>query len=128
MKGIYEFEHALGWQQEMRAVRRDFTLARKVGNVRYGRYFVFYPGMGKWMYIGYEDIVWAYRRLEQIKGRKGLETKGEMHFLMLVTKEKKRIGVPVGEEENALTGLAVIQERNKSVDIGFAKEKEEIYL
>lgn len=52
----------------------------------------------------------------------------EMHFLMLVTKGKKRIGVPIGEEENALAGLAIIQEHNRYIDIGFSKEKEEKYL
>lgn len=128
MKGSFGFEHVLGLQQEERAVGRDFMLARRVGEVRYGKYFLFYRGMGKWMYIGYEDIVWAYRHLEAIPGRRGKETGMEMHFLMLVTKEKKRIGVPIGEEENALAGIAMIQKHNRFVDIGFSKEKEEKYL
>lgn len=79
------------------------------------------------MYIGYEDIVWAYRRLGDIPGNKGKGADAEMHFLMLVTKEKKRFGVPVGEKENALTGLKILQEHS-FIDIGFSKEKEEKYL
>lgn len=127
MKGIYGFEHLLGLRRELRGIRRDFNRARKVGNVRYGRYFLFYPGMERWMYIDYEDIVWAYRRLGDIPGNKGKGAEAEMHFLMLVTKEKKRFGVPVGEKENALTGLKILQERS-FIDIGFSKEKEEKYL
>lgn len=121
MKGGFRFEHVLGLQRAKRAVGRDFILARKAGDVRYGKYFLFYPEMTKWMYIGYDEIVWAYRRLEEVRGV-------EMHFLMLVTKEKKRFGVPVGEKENALTGLKMIQEHNGYIDIGYAKEKEGQYL
>ena len=109
MKGSFGFEHVLGLRQEVRAVSRDFILARKVGDIRYGKYFLFYRGVEKWMYIGYEDIIWAYRHLEQIRGKRG-------------------IGVPIGEEENALAGLAIIQEHNRYIDIGFSKEKEEKYL
>lgn len=128
MKGIHGFEHVLGLQRELRGIRRDFNRARKVGNVRYGRYFVFFPGMEKWMYIGYDDIVWAYRRLEGIKGKQRKDSGDGVHFLMLVTKEKKRIGVPVGEEGNALAGLEIIREHNKYIDIGFSRDKEERYL
>lgn len=128
MKGSFGFEHVLGLRQEVRAVSRDFILARKVGDIRYGKYFLFYRGVEKWMYIGYEDIIWAYRHLEQIRGKRGKGTGMEMHFLMLVTKGKKRIGVPIGEEENALAVLAIIQEHNRYIDIGFSKEKEEKYL
>lgn len=127
MKGIYGFEHVLGLRRELRGIRRDFNRARKVGNVRYGKYFLFYPGIEKWMYIGYEDIVWAYRRLGDIPGKRERDYDIEMHFLMLVTKEKKRFGVPVGEKENALTGLRILQEHSY-IDIGFSKEKEEKYL
>lgn len=121
------FEHVLGLQRQMRAVGRDFILARKIGNVRYGKYFLFYSGAAKWMYIEYDEIVWAYRHLEEVRGKRGKGTGVEMHFLMLVTKDKKRFGVPVGEKENALTGLAILQEHGY-IDIGFAKEKEEKYL
>lgn len=127
MKGIHGFEHVLGLQRELRGIRRDFNRARKVGNVRYGRYFVFFPGMEKWMYIGYDDIVWAYRRLGEIPGKKGKEADAETHFLMLATREKKRFGVSVGEKENALTGLKILQEHS-FIDIGYSKEKEEKYL
>ena len=124
MKGIHGFEHVLGLQRELRGIRRDFNRARKVGNVRY---FVFFPGMEKWMYIGYDDIVWAYRRLGEIPGKKGKEADAETHFLMLATREKKRFGVSVGEKENALTGLKILQEHS-FIDIGYSKEKEEKYL
>lgn len=127
MKGIHGFEHVLGLQRELLGIRRDFNRARKVGNVRYGRYFVFFPGMEKWMYIGYDDIVWAYRRLGEIPGKKGKEADAETHFLMLATREKKRFGVSVGEKENALTGLKILQEHS-FIDIGYSKEKEEKYL
>ena len=91
MKGSFGFEHVLGLRQEVRAVSRDFILARKVGDIRYGKYFLFYRGVEKWMYIGYEDIIWAYRHLEQIRGKRGKGTGMEMHFLMLVTKGKKML-------------------------------------
>ncbi len=128
MKGNATFEYVLGVEREERAVRRDFMMAKKVGEVRYGKYFLFYRGMDKWMYIGYDDIVWAYRRLEGIKGKQRKDSGDGVHFLMLVTKEKKRIGVPVGEEGNALAGLEIIREHNKYIDIGFSRDKEERYL
>ena len=37
MKGSFGFEHVLGLRQEERAVSRDFILARKVGDIRYGK-------------------------------------------------------------------------------------------
>ena len=46
---------------------------------------------------------------------------------MLATREKKRFGVSVGEKENALTGLKILQEHS-FIDIGYSKEKEEKYL
>ena len=127
MKGIHGFENVLGRQREERAIRRDFNMAKKVGNIRYGKYYLYYPGIRKWMYIAYEDIVWAYRWLEEIKGR---QARGgvQIHFLMLVTKDKRKLGVPVGEEENAVTGLSMLKEHSAYIDIGYAKEKEEIYL
>lgn len=129
MKGIHGFENVLGFQREERAIRRDFNMAKKVGNVRYGKYYLFYPGLRKWMYIAYEDIVWAYRWLEEIKGRWGNGNGMQIHFMMLVTKDKRKLGVPVGDEKNAATGLAMLKDYSGGyIDIGYARDKEEIYL
>lgn len=129
MKGIHGFENVLGFQREERAIRRDFNMAKKVGNVRYGKYYLFYPGLRKWMYIAYEDIVWAYRWLEEIKGRWGNGSGMQIHFMMLVTKDKRKLGVPVGDEKNAATGLSMLKDYSGGyIDIGYAKDKEEIYL
>ena len=129
MKGIHGFENVLGFQREERAIRRDFNMAKKIGSVRYGKYYLFYPGIRKWMYIAYEDIVWAYRWLEEIKGRWGRTNGVQIHFLMLVTKDKRKLGVPVGEEKNVVTGLSLLKDHSGGyIDIGYAKEIEEIYL
>ncbi len=128
MKG-YEFAAASGKNQDVNVVRRDFFAAKPIGNIRYGQYYMFQRGVTKWLYIDYNDIVWAYRRLEDVHSRLGRETEGqELHSLMIVTKEKKRIGISVDSEDNALKGLYMIQQRNVFVDIGFAKEKEDRYL
>ena len=128
MKG-YECAAASGRNHDESMVRRDFHAAKAVGGIRYGRYYLFQQGITKWLYIDYNDIVWAYRHLEDVQSRLGRRTAGvEMHILMIVTRDRKRIGVPVGSEENAVAVLRVIQQRNAFVDIGFAKEKEEKYL
>lgn len=128
MKG-YEFAAASGKNQDVNVVRRDFFAAKPIGNIRYGQYYMFQRGVTKWLYIDYNDIVWAYRRLEDVHSRLGRETEGqELHSLMIVTKEKKRVGISVDSEDNALKGLYMIQQRNVFVDIGFAKEKEDRYL
>ena len=128
MKG-YEFAAAVGHRQDESVVRKDFFAAKPVGNIRYGQYYMFLKGVTKWLYIDYNDIVWAYRRLEDVQSRLGRKTAGlELHSLMIVTKEKKRIGISVESEENAVEGLHRIQQHNVFVDIGFAKEKEGKYL
>lgn len=129
MKGKTKFVSASGKERDERVVRLDYNTARAVGKVRYGRYFVFCPGMEKCLYVDYQDIVWAYRRLEDIPGGKnGKGTGPEVHSIMLVTKDRKRIGIPVGEKENAVKGLNVIGEKNSFVDFGYAREKENKYL
>lgn len=128
MKG-YEFAAASGRNHDENMVRRDFNVAKAVGNIRYGRYYMFQQGIEKWQYIDYNDIVWAYRRLEDVQSRLGRQTIGQgIHTLMVVTKDRQRIGMPVGSEENVTAGLDIIRQRNAFVDIGFAKEKEEKYL
>ena len=128
MKG-YEFAAASGRNHDENMVRRDFNAAKAVGSIRYGRYYMFQQGIAKWLYIDYNDIVWVYRRLEDVQSRLGRQTTGqEIHTLMIVRTDKKRTGIYVGSEENVTAGLKIIQQRNAFVDIGFAKEKEEKYL
>lgn len=129
MKGRAEFAPAAGKSQDERTVRIDYNTSRPVGSVRYGRYYIFYKGVEKWVYVDYNDIVWAYRRMEDVQSRLKFASEGmEIHSIMLVTKDKKRVGIPVGDRENAIAGLAIIQRNNKFVDIGFSREKEDKYL
>lgn len=137
MKGRNKFAAASGRGQDENLVRMDFNLSKPVGNiknVRSGRDFIFfqntlYHQVLNWFYIDYKDIVWAYRRLENVQGRLCLVQDGtEIHSLMLVTKDRKRVGITVGDRENALEGLNIIRQYNTLADIGFTKEKEEKYL
>lgn len=137
MKGRNRFAAASGRGQDESLVRMDFNLSKPIGNcknVRYSRYFIFYQDvMAKdsmqWLYVDYKDIVWAYRRFEDVQGRLCRVQEGlEVHSLMIVTKDKKRIGILIEGRENALEGLNVIRQHNKLADIGFTKEKEEKYL
>lgn len=129
MKGRAEFTPASGKTQDERTVRMDYNTSKPVGGVRYGRYYIFFKGVEKWVYVDYNDIVWAYRRMEDVQSRLKLVSEGvETHSIMLVTKDKKRVGIPVGNKENALEGLAILQKKNKFVDIGFSREKEDKYL
>ncbi len=128
MRG-YEFAPASGRSHDESMVRRDFSTAKPVGRIRFGRYYMFQEGVGKWLYTDYNDIVWAYRRLEDVQSRLGHKTAGlGIHTLMIVTKDRKRIGIPVGNEENIVEGLSLIRQHNAFVDIGFAREKEVKYL
>lgn len=125
----YRFTAASGGERDENEVRLDFNTAKVVGNVRYGQHFLFYQNMLKWLYVDYTDIVWVYRRLEDVKSRLCCGTAGfEVHSLMLVTKEKKRLGIPVGGREYAVEGLNIIGLRNPFADVGYTKEKEEKYL
>lgn len=125
----YRFTAASGGERDENEVRMDFNVARVVGNIRYGRHYMFYQNMLKWLYVDYTEIIWAYRRLEDVKSKFCCGTAGfEVHSLMLVTKDGKRLGIPVGTKEYAVEGLGIIGQRNPFIDIGFSKEKEEKYL
>ncbi len=125
----YKFVSATGGSHDEKILKLDFNTAKVVGNVRYGQQFLFYQGVPEWAYIDYKEIVWAYRRLEDVKGKLGRGNSGiELHSLMLVTKDKQRIGVLVGDRAHAAEGLNLIGQRNLLVDIGFSKEKEEKYV
>lgn len=125
----YRFTAASGASRDENEVRFDFNTAKVIGNVRYGQHFIFFQNMLKWLYVDYIDIVWAYRRLEDVQSKLCCGTAGfEIHSLMLVTKNKDRLGVPVGSRENAVEGLNMIGMHNPFVDVGYAKEKEEKYL
>lgn len=129
MKGRYKFAAVFGHEHDGSLLRTDFNTAKIIGNVRYGKHYIFYQAIRKWMYIDYNDIVWAYRRLEDVQGKLCCGTAGfEIHSLMLVTRDKKRVGIPLGEKENAVAGLDMIKEHNAFVDIGYSKDKEERYL
>lgn len=129
MKGRAKFISASGKERDESMVRMDYNKAKIIGKVRYGRYFIFYPGVAQWLYIDYQDIVWAYRRLEDVQNKFSQgEGNFEVHSIMLVTKERNRVGVPVGEKENAVKGLDIIEQKNSFIDIGYSREKEEKYL
>ncbi|MCI6552553.1 MAG: hypothetical protein MR430_03275 [Lachnospiraceae bacterium] len=130
MKGYYQFEAAAGDRQDEHLVRVDFNMAQAVEKVRYGKSYMFYEaGFRKWMYVYYQDIVWAYRRQGDIYGKLGcVGGNPEINNLMIVSRDKKRIGIPVERMENVLKGLDIIHERNAFVDIGYTREKEEQYL
>lgn len=128
MRGRAKFK-AAGTEQDEHLVRQDYNTARMVGDVRYGKYFVFFMEVKKWIYLDYHDVVWAYRRLEDVHATSTKENPElEVHSLMFVTKDKKRLGILVGEKENAIIGLQILQENNAFADIGFSREKEEQYL
>lgn len=130
MSGRYRFEAAAGHRQDESLVKVDFNRAKQIEKVRYGSQYIFYPtDRYTWLYIYYKDIVWAYRRQGDIFGKLGT-TGGNMNLnnLMIVTRDKKRIGIPVEEMENVLKGLDIIHERNAFVDIGFTRQKELSYL
>lgn len=123
------FMSAIGGTYDENMVRLDFYTAKVVGEVRFGQQFLFYPGIRQWNYIDYKEIIWAYRRMEDVKHKLGRGHSGlEIHILMLVTKDKKRVGVPVGGREYAAEGLDILGQRNLLIDIGYSKEKEEKYL
>lgn len=120
---------ASGGERDANEVRLDFGRAKVVGNVRYGQSFMFYQNMLKWRYVDYTDIVWVYRSLEDVRSRfYGAAPDVEVHSLMVVTKEKKRLGIPVGRRDYAVEGLNIIGLRNPLADVGYTREKEEKYL
>lgn len=137
MKGRNKFAAASGRGQDESLVRLDFNLSKPIGNmknVRNGGHFIFYQdasvadGM-QWRYVYYKDIVWAYRHLEDVQGRLCKVQEGlEVHILMLVTRDRKRIGIPMGDRENVLEGLNIIRQHNTLTDIGYTREKEVKYL
>ena len=129
MRGRTIFVAVSGIQQDERVVRIDNNTAKVIGDIRYGKYYIFYQVVTSWAYVEYKDITWAYRRLEDVQrklchGQTGME----IHTIMLVIKSGKRVGIPVGSEENAITGLNIIKSKNPFTDIGYIKEKEGRYL
>lgn len=129
MRGRYQLEAASGKAQDAILVKTDFERSKAVENVRFGNLFVFYQSLMKWIYVDYKDIVWVYRNLEDVQSRLGIgEAGNEIHSLMIVTKDKKRIGMLLADKEQAVEGLELIRRHNPFVDIGFSKEKEKKYL
>lgn len=129
MTGRVKFTVASGHEYDESMVRMDYNTAKVTGNVRYGRYFIFYQGVADWIYVYYKDIVWAYHRPEDVQGRLSRKTSGiETHSLMVVTKDRKRIGIPAGSKDDVIAGLNIIQKKNTFADIGFSREKEGKYL
>lgn len=129
MRERYQWGAASGREQDASLVKMDFNRAKAIGNIRFGNSFIFYQSLMKWLYVDYKDIVWAYRRTEDVQGKLCCSTAGfEVHSLMIVTKDKKRIGMPLTDKEHAMEGLEIIRKHNSFADIGFSKEKEVKYL
>lgn len=109
-------------------LERDFEAAKKMGRYAVGEQAVYCPRLRKRVYIPIQDIMWAYRRLETAEGKLCCgKAQFEIHKVILVTQEKQRFELAGIEKEQAKEMLAVLEQKNAAIDIGYSKEKEAAY-
>lgn len=129
MAGRTVVASATGKERDTNLIRINFNMAKEIGRVRFGKDFIFYRSMDRWLYVEYNEMVWVYRRQEDVEGKLGTGgTKSGLHTIMVVTKEGKRFGIAVEGEENAVSGLKFLEEKNRFIDVGYTKEKESRYM
>lgn len=80
----------------------------------------------KWVDIPYEDLVQAYRQVEEAKasvccGRAHFE----IHRVILVTKDGKKTPIELPDRETGVEILDILKKKNPQIVIGIQKSKEQ---
>lgn len=114
---------------ERTELEEEFANIAEKKNVSLGENCIFIKRFMRRLYLPYEQIVWAFRRVETVNGKAGKnQTTFEVQHLVMVTPDKKQFDVLVESKEAANHILERIQEKNPAAEIAFSKEKKEKFL
>lgn len=76
----------------------------------------------KWFMLPYTDIIQAYLRIEEVKGRMCCGTANfDLYFLMLRTGKEELIKIEVSSKELVQQMLEELKEKNPGIQIGYKK-------
>lgn len=114
---------------EKAELKEEFGNIAEKKNISLGENCIFIKRFMRQLYLPYEQIVWAFRRIETVNGKVGKKQNVfEVQHLVMVTPDKKQFDVLVESKEAADHILAHIQEKNPAAEIAFSKEKKEKFL
>lgn len=78
----------------------------------------------KWYPLSYEEIVQAYLRIEEVRGKLCCGVASfETPFLVLKKKDDSLLKIEASSKEIVKEMLAALKEKNPDIEIGFKKEK-----
>lgn len=124
-----KFEAVTECKLDKKVLEADFAAGTQSGRGMAGEHCFYYQRMFHQCYIPYDQIVWAFHRVEEVNGKLCCGTATfQLHKLIVVTKDKQELSLDLGEKPEVEAGLAAITAHNPSVDTGYTKEKKEKYL
>lgn len=110
-------------------LEQEFSKIAEKKKVSLGESCIFIKRFRKQLYIPYEQIVWAFRRVETVNGKmRRNQTVFEVQHLVMVTPDKKQFDILIESKEAANMILDRISEKNPTAEIAFSKEKKEKFL
>lgn len=124
-----KFEAVTECKLDEALLAQDFEAGTEIGRGKAGERCIYYPKLFHQCYIPYEQIVWAFHRVEEVKGTLCCGTAVfQLHKLIIVTRDKKELSLDIGEKPEVDAGLAAVLAHNTAADTGYTKEKKEKYL
>ncbi len=106
-------------------IELDYQHAVNIDNVIIGKDYTFYFNGTKAMIVRNQEIIWAY--FKQITHRtNGLKTHVSK-FIVLNTRNRKALTIPMKNENNVNSALMEYSKSNPHIIIGFSSELEEMY-
>lgn len=84
-----------------------------------------YKKWRKWVDVPYEDMVQAYRQVEEARASLCCGwAHFEIHRVILVTRDGKKTAVELPDRETGVEILDILKEKNPQIVIGIKKTKE----
>ncbi len=116
-------------QLEQNLLEQDYGQASEKGKVTLGETCIYVKKVTKQLYLPYSDIVWVFRRVEQVNGRLCCgNTTYEIQHLIMVSKDREQFDVLFESKELVEKAIDFIKKQNPEVDTAYSAEKKEKYL
>lgn len=106
-------------------LQKDWDNGQKIGSFRAGENWLFKKGAFGVSYVAYEDIIWAYRRIETVNGKLCCgKASFDIHHVILLLSNKKELDIRFEERAEAQALLDAIGAGNPQAEIGYSVEKQ----
>lgn len=106
-------------------LKKEFDAATSYAKARVGEHMFFYPlGLFRYGYLPYSEVVWAFRRLEQLRRGSASYT---VNKLVLVTKERKQLEYII-HRDGSSDCLKRMSQNYPEIEIGYEDSKAKKYL